>query len=406
MHEIKVSVFKRKGKNRSPYYQMQYRDPDTDTKVGKSTGQLKKRDADRVAAKWEAELREGRDTKRSGRMPWSEFRRLYEDEVLASLADKTDVKVSGVFNVFERFITPKRLADMNEETLGRYQSHLRQQGRAESTIKGHLAHIKAALMWAKDRKLIHTVPSVKMPKRAKRGTDAMKGRPITLEEFERMLGKVQKVILSAGVRLPDGRKPVVVESWKHYLDGLWHSGLRLEESIDLHWTDRTRLCVEDLDCDRPMIWIPGDKEKGNRDRVLPMAPEFAEFLRETPQGRRHGFVFAPLSRQKRYGDDRMTANRVSCIVSDIGKAASVKVSETGGKVKFASAHDLRRSFGERWSSRVMPNILQELMRHENIQTTLRYYVGQNAKRTSAILWEAHRAQAVGGVLGGTETSEV
>jgi hypothetical protein len=57
--------------------------------------------------------------------------------------------------------------------------------------------------------------------------------------------------------------------------------------------------------------------------------------------------------------------------------------------------DLRRSFGERWASRVMPNVRQVLVRHENIQTTLRFYVGQNAKRTSAILWEAHRAQAVG-----------
>ncbi|HJN13682.1 MAG TPA: hypothetical protein QF564_33725 [Pirellulaceae bacterium] len=53
----------------------------------------------------------------------------------------------------------------------------------------------------------------------------------------------------------------------------------------------------------------------------------------------------------------------------------------------------------------MPNVLQELMRHENIQTTLRYYVGQNAKRTSAILWEAHRAQTAGGVLGGSTLVE-
>ena len=85
----------------------------------------------------------------------------------------------------------------------------------------------------------------------------------------------------------------------------------------------------------------------------------------------------------------------------IGKAANVKVAEKGGKIKFASCHDFRRSFGERWASRVMPNVLQELMRHENIQTTMRYYVGQNAKRTSAILWEAHRAHAAGTTLGTT-----
>lgn len=103
--------------------------------------------------------------------------------------------------------------------------------------------------------------------------------------------------------------------------------------------------------------------------------------------------------------ERQTARQIGSVVCKIGEAANVKVSEDGGKVKFASAHDLRRSFGERWASRVMPNVLQELMRHDNIQTTLRYYVGQNAKRTSAILWEAHRAQAVGGSLGGSALIE-
>ena len=284
-------------------------------------------------------------------MPWAEFRRLYEDEVLASLADNTDVKVSGVLNVLERVIKPKRLADVNEETLGRYQSHLRQQGRAESTIKGHLSHIRAALSWAKGRKLIHSVPSIKMPKRAKRATDAMKGRPITLEEFERMLAKTKAV----ADQLETEHRPMVIASWRFYLRGLWHSGLRREESIDLHWTDRSRLCVDDLDCDRPMIWIPGDKEKGNRDRVLPMAPEFAEFLREVPPSKRHGFVFNPLSRRRRFAG-RLTHAMVGRVVSGIGKTANVKVSEGRGNVKYASAHDLRRSFGERWSSRVMPNV--------------------------------------------------
>ena len=51
------------------------------------------------------------------------------------------------------------------------------------------------------------------------------------------------------------------------------------------------------------------------------------------------------------------------------------------KVKYASAHDMRRSFGERWASRVMPQVLMELMRHESIDTTLRYYVGRNAQQT-------------------------
>ena len=68
------------------------------------------------------------------------------------------------------------------------------------------------------------------------------------------------------------------------------------------------------------------------------------------------------------------------------------------KVKCASAHDLRRSFGERWSARLMPQQLMELMRHEDISTTMKYYVGRNAEKTADALWEAHEA-GQGTVLG-------
>lgn len=60
-----------------------------------------------------------------------------------------------------------------------------------------------------------------------------------------------------------------------------------------------------------------------------------------------------------------------------------------GKVKYASAHDLRRAFGERWAALIMPAHLQQLMRHESIETTLRYYVGANAERTADVCWEAY-----------------
>ena len=70
----------------------------------------------------------------------------------------------------------------------------------------------------------------------------------------------------------------------------------------------------------------------------------------------------------------------SAIITAIGKKAGVKVRSkikskvdpaTGKRgpvevIKFASAHDLRRSFGERWAERVLPKVLMELMRHESI----------------------------------------
>ncbi len=40
----------------------------------------------------------------------------------------------------------------------------------------------------------------------------------------------------------------------------------------------------------------------------------------------------------------------------------------------------------------MPAQLMELMRHESIETTLRYYVGANAQRTNDAIWAAFRRE--------------
>jgi integrase len=77
------------------------------------------------------------------------------------------------------------------------------------------------------------------------------------------------------------------------------------------------------------------------------------------------------------------------VVSEIGELAGVKVrNDADGTVKFASAHDLRRSFATRWAPKVKPATLQLLMRHSNIETTLRYYVDQDADDVAGELWGA------------------
>ncbi|CAN0355024.1 unnamed protein product, partial [Ectocarpus sp. 4 AP-2014] len=56
--------------------------------------------------------------------------------------------------------------------------------------------------------------------------------------------------------------------------------------------------------------------------------------------------------------------------------------------KFATAHDLRRSLGQRWAHRVPAATLMALMRHESIETTKKFYIGENADATAAVLWQA------------------
>jgi hypothetical protein len=48
----------------------------------------------------------------------------------------------------------------------------------------------------------------------------------------------------------------------------------------------------------------------------------------------------------------------------------------------------------------MPQVLMELMRHESIETTLRYDVGRNTQQTASVLYDAAK-RAAGTHLGVT-----
>ena len=148
--------------------------------------------------------------------------------------------------------------------------------------------------------------------------------------------------------------------------------------MDLYWDRSDKLHVG-MTGRRPMFRILAEYEKAEQDRYLPMAPEFAESLDQTPEDERRGRVFKLAS--KTGSTVPMTPAWVSTELSRIGETARVKV-------KVASAHDLRRSFGERWSRHGLPQVLMGLMRHKNIQTMQKYYIGHNAQATADIIWAA------------------
>jgi integrase len=367
--EIKVHVV---DFGRTNLY-LRYVDPLTGRQVTKSARTSKQADAKKAAGVWEDQLRNG-TYKPKSRVTWKEFRERYESEALPGLATTTAEKVFATFNTVEQYISPDRLQAMNADRVSKWQQALRDNGRAESTIKSYSGHLKAALNWAKDVGLLVDVPTIRMPPRAK-GGKVMKGRPITTEEFERMLEAVPKVV---------GERRAA--SWAFLLRGLWLSGLRISEALTLSW-DGSELAV-DLTGRRPMLRISAEHEKGHKDRLLPLAPEAAELLLSIPEDQRTGRVFNPANVAGYKGRPRRET--VSDTISRIGEKAGVKVNEgkLAGKdhTKYASAHDLRRAFGLRWAMRVMPPVLQQLMRHESIETTMRFYVGRDAETTADLLW--------------------
>ena len=377
-----VKVYVTRVGSRTNYY-LEWKDPMAQrprrkvTDVPASGLSKDRKAAERLAAELELQLNSGVAALPS-KYRWTDFRRRYEEEVVPGLAGQTAVKVQVVLDRVEGILNPTRLLEMTEQRLSHLVAALRKDGVAETTIKGYLAHLKAALNWAVRQKLLVSLPAFPRIQRAKRSSGTpMKGRPVTAEEFDRMIAAVTSVVGEAKAA-----------DWRHYLLGLWLSGLRLEESLDLWWDSPDKILPVFPKDGQPLFQVPGELEKGHTDRLLPMAPEFALMLRDVPESERTGPVFRLTGRQGRYG-----GNQVSKIVSKIGRAAAVKVytnPKDPSKVKYASAHDLRRAFGARWAARVMPAQLMELMRHESIETTLRYYVGANAQRTNDAIWDAYR----------------
>ena len=125
--------------------------------------------------------------------------------------------------------------------------------------------------------------------------------------------------------------------------------------------------------------------------AIKKAATFFPRLRLTKSG---GLVFG------NYGKNvaPLSTKRASRCISAIGKAASVVIDKAARQ--YATAHDLRRSFGSRWAKRLLPAVLKELMRHSSINTTMKYYVQQTAEDVGDML----RA-SLGNTCGNTAQAE-
>jgi integrase len=274
-----------------------------------------------------------------------------------------------VFDHLERVI-PKgtKLSLLTPGTFAFLQRDLRQRGLRDITIATTLRTLKGILNWAVRREMLPKVPLIDMP-RQPRGRRFMRGRPLTVAEFDAMMEAVPKVVSCD------------VAAWRHYLTGLWFSGLRVGESQILSW-DPDEVFVVDLAGRHPRFRICAEAHKSYRDEKFPMTPDFAAFLFETPEQDRRGRVFTLL--HPRWRTPIKGRESVGKIVAKIGRAAGVVTDRRRGK--YATAHDLRRSFGTRWAPRIMPAVLQRLMRHSSIVTTLTYYVDLDADGLADGLW--------------------
>lgn len=67
-----------------------------------------------------------------------------------------------------------------------------------------------------------------------------------------------------------------------------------------------------------------------------------------------------------------------------------KTGEPKPIAKYATPHDFRRAFGCRWAKKVTSAVLQRLMRHDDIKTTMAFYVDLDADSLADLLWTNHK----------------
>lgn len=380
--EIKVTVCKYPDRANLV---LRYVDPLTGKQKTKSAGTPDEGDAIKEAGKWEDELRSGR-YQAPNRLTWADFRTRYEAERLASQSLSARKCMGSAFNHIERVLDPDRLAKLTTPAMSKFIAQLRSEGMKESTLGSHLRHLKAALRWAQRMGMLAIVPTWDQPR-----AGSAKARPITAEEYERLLAVVPAV------------RPHDAPAWQRLITGLWLSGLRIGEAVRLSWDPDAPFAI-DLTGKFPAFTIDAEAQKGRRDERLPLTPDFGKWLLEnTPEAERTGPVFPVVAQKPGLKGQPIVLAKVVQLIAQMGKKARIVVAKSPatGKTKCASAHDLRRSFGTRWAKRVMPAVLQRLMRHADIQTTMKFYVGLNADELAAELWAKAETTALGNTRGNT-----
>jgi integrase len=249
---------------------------------------------------------------------------------------------------------PQGLRGINERTLSAFASGMRKrktrggrEGMAPSSMAVHLEFLHTALSWAVKQKLLPHVPQfpfVRVPRKDP--------QPVAEEAFERLLAKAPDATMRA------------------YLLCGWRVGLRLEEAYLLEWEPADAAPWVDLANDR--IVLPGELVKGVRDQWVPLDPELRAALLALPRDGKRVFRFTDTRKGK---GGEIAAKGVSDRVARLAKLAGVRL----------TMKSLRRGFGCRYAAKVPAQVLQKLMRHSRIKTTMDYYANVDEAAMDAVL---------------------
>lgn len=376
-------------------FQLRYVCPVEKRQIRVSVGSRNEDEAARMKAELEAKFvlgistRTAKETVLGPDMGWEDFREQYRVLHLGTVRESTAIHAESRLDLAERILKPKKLGDLADpNALQQLQAKLfageqsrRRMPRSAHTVRGYMNSVLSVLNWAYLQAWLSTAPKLRKIKTPKQ--KATKGRPITEIEFQRLLEAVPQIVGESAAA-----------SWSHVLRGLWTSALRLEELMHVSWDKPGTIRPTWNKGQLPVLKIPAALQKNDTEEHIPLHPWFESLLLETPLVQRTGWGFNPRSLQVRLGrageTSRPDAEWVGKVIARIGKQANIEVepadARTGRPIKYATAHDLRRSFGERLrEAGVPPLVICRVMRHSSWETTRKYYAPGKVQGDAQVL---------------------
>lgn len=370
--------------------QLRYTCPDERREIRITTATRDEAEALQEKEKLEAQLLLGikptiKKPTKGPQMLWEDFREEYRTLHIATLREKSQNDAESRLDVAERILKPRTLADVaSSEALHQLQTKLLkgeqcryERQRSPHTVRTMMGAVIASLRWAWHQGWISSVPPIRRIKTSK--LRSAKGRPLSGEEFEKMTMLTAAVVGGSAAG-----------SYRHILNGLWESGLRLGELMHMSWDMPNTIQPVWHRGRLPVLTIPASMQKNDTEEAIPMLPAFEALLLKTPEAQRTGWIFNPHLLRPGKKIERPSAEWVGKMITKIGEKAGVIVDtgdETKGRPKkFASAHDLRRSCAERMlDAGVPPMVIARVLRHASWETTKRHYATGNVQKDAGKL---------------------
>lgn len=256
----KVELLKHPN-GKSPYWYLRWWELKPDGKawreVWKSSKTTVKREAEEQRRRVEQELDQGR--RPDADMPWEDFKAEFLDKHVSRKGSHSVIAYRQCLKLFTDAVKPTRLGDVTLAILEDYCNARLDAMIAPATVNKELRHVRAAIRWACKREYVGRVPdfgSVFVR------VEQKQPEIIPEADFLAMVAAIPKAELK--------HRPAAW--WRVFLYVGYYLGMRRGEILGLTW-DQVRFNTSEL-------LVSATTSKGKKDRVVPMAPELAEVLKQ------------------------------------------------------------------------------------------------------------------------------